>query len=222
MAYKYTNIDSTSNRSLYMYCKFEKISFLHTYEDNRALAIKKAYEKLNKNEITHVDENWLKNLKNKLEYSEILESFSNTINTKIIFLKKKIKKNNLNKLASSLDIIHKKSDLKSKENINILNSIIKSYEIKKKLYLLNENIKLDKKLYNDFIESYHFMFSLVLINATLNLVNQYKCFNTLLKLNDLMIYRMEHAHLINHIFLLYSLVLENKIFNVMKKKMIGS
>ena len=66
------------------------------------------------------------------------------------------------------------------------------------------------------------MFSLVLINATLNRVNKYKCFNTLLKFNDLMIYRMEHTVLINHIFLLYSLVLENKIFNVMKKKMIGS
>ena len=53
-------------------------------------------------------------------------------------------------------------------------------------------MNLDKKLNNDFIESYHFMFCLVLINATLNKVNQYKCFNTLLKLNDLMIYRMDH------------------------------
>ena len=75
-----------------MYCKFEKISFLHSYENNRALAVKKAYEKLDKNEITQVKEKWFKNLNNQLEYTEIFENFSNTINTKINFLKKKLKK----------------------------------------------------------------------------------------------------------------------------------
>ena len=92
MTYKYTNIDPISNRSLYMYCKFEKISFLHTYEDNRALAIKKAYEKLNKSGNYLCRRKLVKKPKNKLEYSEILESFSNTINTKINFLKKKLRK----------------------------------------------------------------------------------------------------------------------------------
>tara|TARA_A100001011_G_C14321455_1_gene850904 strand:- start:7934 stop:8551 length:618 start_codon:yes stop_codon:yes gene_type:complete len=205
-----------------MYCKFERISFLHSYEDSRNLAIKKAYEKLNKNIITYVEENCLNGLKDKMEYDEILESYKNVINTKINSLKKKVNKNSHNKLVFSLDSIHKKSDLKSKESINTLNFIIKSYEIKKELHLLNENLDLDKKLYKDYLESYHFMFSLVLIKATLNRINQYKCFNTLLKLNDLMIYRMHHSLLFNPIFIFYSLVLENKIYNVIKKEKIGN
>jgi hypothetical protein len=87
---------------------------------------------------------------------------------------------------------------------------------------LNANVNIEQKLYADFTESYHFMFSLLLIRSSINRTNVYKCFNTLLKLNDLMIFKLYNTQILNHNFLFYSLVLENHIFNIIKKEKIGN
>ena len=221
MSYKYSNTDSTKNRSLYMYCTYEGMSFLNSYEKSRKLAIKSAYLNFaKKNKL--VEKNIFKNLKNKIEQDKILENFTKLIIIKLNYLKKNINKNSLNVIVNYLDNIFVKNQLKDKEKKNNLNFIIKSYEIKKELHLFNTNVNIEQELYVDFTESYHLMFGLLLIKSSINGTNVYKCFNTLLKLNDLMIYKMYNSQFLNHNFLFYSLILENYIFNIIKKEKMGN
>ena len=220
MSYKYTNIDPTHNRSLYMYCDYEGISFLNSFEKNRKLAIRSAYEALNKNKITQIEKSIFRNLKNELDTNKILENFNNLINSKLTHLKQNINASNLSTVVYSLDNIFQENNFKYIGKKDTIDFIIKSYEIKKELNLFSDNINVKQKIYSDLNESYHFMFSSILIKAIFNRNKIYKYFNTLLKLNDLMIYRMYNSQFINHIFLFYSLILEYKIFNIIKKEKI--
>ena len=46
MKYKYTDIDSTKNRSLYMYCEYTGKKFLDIYLKNRTSTIKLLKKKI--------------------------------------------------------------------------------------------------------------------------------------------------------------------------------
>ena len=149
-----------------------------------------------------------------------LEEIMNLILPKIQFVRNKslIK---LSYISNNIHLIFKQLKNKKKINMQALNKIIKKYEVKKVLKV--EDISYSSRKDEAEIEEiYHLTFSIILIHVFFFNMNSFKFFNTLLKINDLQIYRFYNEKFFNIDLLLNLLIIEIKLFNAIKLKFLGN
>ena len=73
---------------------------------------------------------------------------------------------------------------------------------------------------NEIDEIFHFLFSFIIIKYFISL-KSLKYFNTLLKLNDLLIYRFYNMNFINVELLLCAISIELKIYSSVEEDILG-
>ena len=212
MKYKFSQIDSTKNKTLYMYFPYSGKKFLDTYLRNRAETIKFLKKKNYKNVYTQIPKksDRIKNI------TKFIILFSNELQ------KKKIRIKNLGKIAITIDDLINTVLAKKTLNKKKINFLIKTYEIKKYIPISNEQIKINKSSLNQTEEIYHYKFCLLLIYNSNLRKDILKSFNALLKMNDFMIYKLYDKKLFNGELLLLSLLCEIFFFNYINNNCRGS
>ncbi len=220
MTYKFSKINSIKEKRLYMYSDYKGLKFINEYLKSRENDIQKILQKIKKNKFA------LKQITPKQNYlldetiERDLEEIMSLILPKIKYVNNKsIFK--LSYISKNIHLLFKQLKNKKKMNMQALNKIIKRYEVKKVLKL--EGISYNSRKDEDEIEEiYHLTFSIILIHAFFSNMNSFKFFNTLLKINDLQIYRFYKEKFFHIDILLYLLIIEVKLFNAIKLKFLGN
>jgi len=219
MNYKYSTVNPLKNKQLYMYSDYSGVKFIKCYKQSRNKAILKCKKKLIKNKDKKDILEKISNL-DKNNQKVIIKLFLNLLKDKTDFIKK-----NSNKIQSNIivdDIDYLFNQLLNEENIEKIkiDNLVKKFEIKKSFSLYIEQSFSKNLLYDDINEMYHLLFSY--INSQYFILSKsFKYLSVLLKLNDLLVYKLNTEEFLNTDLLIFALVLELKIFSDIEVEMIG-
>ena len=220
MSYKFSKIDSIKEKKLYMYSNYKGLKFLNDYLKCRKNDIQKILRKIKKKK------NFLESNITNYTYLEN-ESIKKNIEDLISLIIPKIehvknKRNfELNDISHDIELLFNQFIKNKKINMYVLNKLIKKYEVKKILRVQEkDNSSNNKKV--EIEEIYHLIFSVILTLTFLSNINLLKTFNTLLKINDLQIYRFYKEKFFHIDILLYLLIIEIKLFKNLKLKFLGN
>jgi len=219
MNYKYSTVDPLKNKQLYMYSDYSGVKFIKSYKQSRNKAILKCKKKLIKNKDKKDILEKISNL-DKNNQKVIINFFLNLLKDKTDFIK-----NNSNKIQSNIivdDIDYLFNQLLNEETIEKIkiDNLVKKFEIKKSFSPYIEQSFSKNLLYDDINEMYHLLFSY--INSQYFILSKsFKYLSVLLKLNDLLVYKLNTEEFLNTDLLIFALVLELKIFSDIEVEMIG-
>jgi len=223
MNYKYSTINPTENKELYMYSGYYGIEFIQAYKHSRNEAIKKCLEKLqkikDKKEITDKILKFFVN--NKHEKEETMQFFLNLLKNKFNLFQKDSTKSELNKTINDLDYLFNKAVNNKILEKSRIDNLVKKFEIKKSFTTEIKKSFLNTILHNDIDETYHLLFSFIISKHFIS-SNLFKYLSVLLKLNDLLIYRFYNGKCINTDLLSCSIVLELNIFYELEEATLGN
>ena len=222
MKYKYSEIDPALNRTLYMYSEYKGYKFLEAYKKNRKkniLFLLKKVKKISKQDafiltmikIINNEVNKISETINLLKYC-----FNEIKNKKLIRKNKSLLSENIILLDSLFENSFSNKDLK----ILDIDKLIKTFEVNKVLPLLKNDYTNPKTKFTSLQTLYHIKFAFILITIFLKNTKQYKYFNTLLKLNDLLSYKLKYSNFVSSYIFICILVLELEIFLRLERKLL--
>jgi hypothetical protein len=203
-----------------MYSDYKGLEFINEYLISRENDIKKILHKLKKEKFAFKQVKAIENYMLDKIIVQNLETVMNLILPKIQYVKNK-SIFELNSISNDIDLLLDQLIKKKKMDMQKLNKIIKKYEVKKILEVEDKSYNSAKDK-GEIEEIYHLTFSIILIHAFFSNMNLFKFFNTLLKINDLQIYRFYKEKFFHIDILLYLLILEVKLFNTVKLKFLGN
>ena len=218
MNYKYSTIDPVKNRQLYMYSNYSGSEFIESYKNSRKKAIIKCQEDIKKikgknsllDNITNINDN---------DQKKIIKNFTNLLKIKSNFIKTESIISERNIIIDDIDCLFNNflnHDIIEKVKID---NLVKQFEIKKSFSSYFEETLLNNSFFIDFDETYHLLFSY--INSQYFIFSKsYKYLSTLLKLNDLLVYRLYNERFFNIDLLAFALKLELKIFSNIEEEML--
>ena len=223
MNYKYSTINPTINKELYMYSGYHGVEFVKAYKLNRNTTIKKCLEKLqkikDKEEITDKILNFF--MCNKYKQEETTKLFLNLLKNKFNIIHKDLTRLELNKTIDDLDYLFNKASSNKILEKSRIDNLVKKFEIKKSFTGEINALFSNTVLQHDIDETYHLIFSF-LISKYFIVSNLLKYLSVLLKLNDLLIYRLYNEECINIDLLSCSILLELNFFYELEEATLGN
>lgn len=223
MNYKYSTINPVTNRTLYMYSGYYGTEFIKAYKKNRTQVIQESHkilEKLkDKKEFADLISKLL--VQNQCDKEEIIDVFTNILKIKFNIFQKQSSKSTLNNIINDIDFLFIKvinDEIIEKPRID---NLVKRFEIKKSFSVDTEESFIGKPYYNDINETYHLFYSLI-ISKYFILSKSFKYLSNLLKLNDFLIYKFYNKNFLNIDLLVFSLLLELKLFKEIEEDMLGN
>ena len=155
-----------------------------------------------------------------IKKDEIMSIFCNIIYDRFIIFDKEITNSDLTEAINDLSSLYIKAKNNQSLNKLKLDNLVKTFETKK-----NFSSEIQKSfdaslISNEIDEIFHFLFSFI-INKHFISVKSLKYFNTLLKLNDLLIYRFYNINFINVELLLCAISIELKIYSSVEEDILG-
>ena len=138
--------------------------------------------------------------------------FCNIIYDRFIIFDKEITNSDLTEAINDLSSLYIKAKNNQSLNKLKLDNLVKTFETKKNFSTEIQNSFDASFISNEIDEIFHFLFSFIIIKYFISL-KSLKYFNTLLKLNDLLIYRFYNMNFINVELLLCAISIELKIYD---------
>ena len=218
MKYKYSTLDPVKNRQLYMYSDYSGSKFIEAYKYSRTKAIIKCQADIKKVKdknnllvkISSLDKN---------NQKQIIKKFTNLLKIKSNFIKTQSNILESNSIIDDIDSLF--NNFLKHESIEKakIDNLVKKFEIKKSFSAYFEETLLNNPILNNFDEIYHLLFSY--INSQYFILSKsFKYLSVLLKLNDLLIYRLNNENFLNIDLLAFALKLELKIFSDIEEEML--
>jgi len=222
MNYKYSTINPITNKELYMYSSYHGIEFIKAYKQSRKQTIEKCLEKFKKikgkKEITNRIYRFFIQ-QNHLEQEETIQLFLKLLKNNFNTFQKNSIKSDLDKIINDLDYLFKKAVDNGILDKTRIDNLVKKFEIKKSFPIVVKQAFSNNFFYNNIDETYHLIFSFIISKYFIS-TKSLKYLNTLLKLNDLLIYRFYNGNFSNTDVLACSIVLELKIFYELEEFML--
>ena len=214
MNYKYSNINPSENKQLYMYSEYHGAEFIKAYKQSRKEVLNVCLKKT-ENIYDKKDKVFLKFQSlaiDKCEYEDIIFLFIKLLKNKLNLLKQNILKLD-NIIMSDINLIFYsviENKIFDKQKID---SLVKKLEVKKSF------TKEFEEFSNEVDEIYHLAFSFIVIEYFRS-VKSFKYLSVLLKLNDFLVYRLNNQKFSNIDLLACSISLELSIFNKTEKDLL--
>ena len=222
MNYKYIYENPSENRQLYMYSDYNGKEFIEAYKKSRNDVLIKCLKKINRTEEELETNNKLLKLSNysHIKKDEIMSIFCNIIYDRFIIFDKEITNSDLTEAIHDLSSLYIKSKNNQSLNKLKLDNLVKIFETKKNFSSEIQNSFDASLISNEIDEIFHFLFSFIIIKHFISF-KSLKYFNTLLKLNDLLIYRFYNMNFINVELLLCAISIELKIYSSVEEDILG-
>ena len=222
MNYKYIYENPSENRQLYMYSDYNGKEFIEAYKKSRSDVLIKCLKKINSTEEKLETTNKLLKLSNynHIKKDEIMSIFCNILYDRFIIFEREIINSDLTEAINDLSSIYIKAKNNQSLNKLKLDNLVKTFETKKDFSSEIQNSFDASLISNEIDEIFHFLFSFIIIKHFISF-KSLKYFNTLLKLNDLLIYRFYNMNFINFELLLCAISIELKIYSSVEEDILG-
>lgn len=222
MNYKYIYENPSENRQLYMYSDYNGKEFIEAYKKSRNALLIKCLKKINSTEEKLETTNKLLKLSNynHIKKDEIISIFCNILYDRFINFEREIINSELTEAINDLSSIYIQAKNNQSLNKLKLDNLVKTFETKKNFSSEIQNSFDASLISNEIDEIFHFLFSFIIIKHFVSF-KSLKYFNTLLKLNDLLIYRFYNMNFINVELLLCAISIELKIYSSVEEDILG-
>ena len=220
MNYKYSTINPIKNRQLYMYSNYSGSEFIQSYKNSRNKAIIKCQQDIEKvksrnsllEKINKTDKN---------NQKQLIKQFLNLLKNKFNFIKVKPNILEMNIIIDDIDSLF--NSFLNQETIDKfkIDKLVKKFEIKRSFSPYFTESLINNSCLNDIDETYHLLFSYINYQYFI-LSKSFKYLSVLLKLHDLLVYRLYNEKFLNKDLLFFALKIELKIFSDLEEEMLGS
>jgi len=222
MNYKYSSINPTENKQLYMYSNYHGIEFVKAYKQNRKTTLKICLQILTNtyDKKDNIFEAFSSDTFEKCEQEDIQKLFIKLLKNKLNLLKQNYIELN-NEIINNINFIlndYIENKILEKQKIN---SLVKIFEVKKSFSKDLEKLSIENNLNKELDEICHLAFSYIIFEY-FKVVKSFKYLSTLFKINDLLIYRLNNQKFLNIDLLACSIGLELIVFNKTEKDILGN